>query len=513
MVWVVFLSKLSSNFSLDPFRTQFFLHSLSCSYLVSIGEIIHFDNDKLRNLVVINPRWMLVDVLGILLAPETKFPQRCLKDIQHGMIQEKDLVAQLKLGDGIGQHVVQYLESMMLCHRYVKERGNEDGEGESESESAREGVAAAVGEKGDKLLFPAMLRDSYPEHMWTNRTVSIAGGTAAAAGAASFIHLGCRFECKHEYHLFSAGFFPRIQVVAHTVLVGKPKLWQGGLTGSFYGGVDLAVTIEVDNRAIDMRVRAIGTDGDTRRRCAESLHRFCELVRQTCEQSCEGVVLRQLALSPRELAITDLYKPVAAYDMEALLSCKEEYMAPTLPSDTGFAERVADVLGTAVNQRVYLRKLDWASETPERQQWDIFISYDWGTGIEHRQRVKRLALSLKAHGIHVWFDDIEMSKPRTFLQHMAAGIEQSNVVLVCVTSNYVKKVASEDLHDSCQMEFHHAHANKKTMMAVVMEPTMLDIRQWYGPVALCLRNVKYVDMSATDDVDVFLHALEEKRVL
>ena len=50
--------------------------------------------------------------MGVLLAPEAKFPDHCLKDIKQGIVRQGDLVAQLQLDKSVGGNVVLFLESM-----------------------------------------------------------------------------------------------------------------------------------------------------------------------------------------------------------------------------------------------------------------------------------------------------------------------------------------------------------------------------------------------------------------
>src|SRR5690349_2055895 len=72
-------------------------------------------------------------------------------------------------------------------------------------------------------------------------------------------------------------------------------------------------------------------------------------------------------------------------------------------------------------------------------------------------------------------------------QAMTRSIDQSDVVLVFVTNNYMLKCDKDD-NDNCKLEFDYAYVKKQTarMIAVVMEEGLHLTAQWSGPVCAAL---------------------------
>ena len=77
---------------------------------------------------------------------------------------------------------------------------------------------------------------------------------------------------------------------------------------------------------------------------------------------------------------------------------------------------------------------------------------------------------------------------------MAKGIETSDVFLVCVTQNYVKKC--ENRHDNCRREYTYAANQKKKFVYVVMETNMLDTKLWTGTFGIVVEDAKYIDCTS-----------------
>ena len=80
---------------------------------------------------------------------------------------------------------------------------------------------------------------------------------------------------------------------------------------------------------------------------------------------------------------------------------------------------------------------------------------------------------------------------------MCKGIEESDVVVVCITKTYLEKVNGEDENDNCQMEFNYAMTQKTPMVAVVMEAEVREQNTW-KTVGMRLGNVLYHDWSSED---------------
>jgi hypothetical protein len=74
---------------------------------------------------------------------------------------------------------------------------------------------------------------------------------------------------------------------------------------------------------------------------------------------------------------------------------------------------------------------------------DVFISYDWKVdenGRDNKARVANINKALKKANIKTWCDSDRLDLGCNLHDFMARGIENSHVVLVCLTKNYMHKV-------------------------------------------------------------------------
>ena len=144
-------------------------------------------------------------------------------------------------------------------------------------------------------------------------------------------------------------------------------------------------------------------------------------------------------------------------------------------------------------------------------RYHVFISHNWGDAPEYldHQRAKRLNESLKSREFVTWFDEELMTD--MILDKMAKGIEESAVIVVCVTRKYVDKVAQEENpNDNCKAEFNHARRMRQApcMLAVVMEEEMTDQRRWNGSVGLTLGDHLFAKLTCDAD-DEFEQSVDE----
>ena len=78
-------------------------------------------------------------------------------------------------------------------------------------------------------------------------------------------------------------------------------------------------------------------------------------------------------------------------------------------------------------------------------------------------------------------------------QQMADGIQGSGCVVCAITGRYMQKVGGSNDKDNCKLEFGYS-ANTKgpsRMIALPMEPQVLDPKCWTGPVGLVLGSHLY----------------------
>lgn len=104
-----------------------------------------------------------------------------------------------------------------------------------------------------------------------------------------------------------------------------------------------------------------------------------------------------------------------------------------------------------------------SSKTSETHHLNInkptqfFLSHNWGNdnkGRDNHARVAMINENFKRREIATWFDGNEMASD--IQDHMCAGIENTQVVLVFITENYMEKVKSDNLNDNCKLEFKYA---------------------------------------------------------
>lgn len=99
----------------------------------------------------------------------------------------------------------------------------------------------------------------------------------------------------------------------------------------------------------------------------------------------------------------------------------------------------------------------WYTSPIERtKEWDIMISYQH----KHKIKAKRIYNWLKTNGYSVWFDEIEVYCD--IYDRMAEGINNSNVILVCISSYYESSV-------NCERKYKFAQDKKKKIIPLKME--------------------------------------------
>ena len=128
----------------------------------------------------------------------------------------------------------------------------------------------------------------------------------------------------------------------------------------------------------------------------------------------------------------------------------------------------------------------------------LFLSHAWRPLRDGRcAHALALALSfeLEQCGWTVWIDAHDMFG--NVDAAMVRGIDECDAVVVCLTRAYHDKVngavADATTLDNCCKEWKYAHARRKPVVAVVVEPHMRDPSTWTGVVAMQLASSMYVD--------------------
>ena len=115
---------------------------------------------------------------------------------------------------------------------------------------------------------------------------------------------------------------------------------------------------------------------------------------------------------------------------------------------------------------------------------DIFLSHCWkadSIGRNNHTRARQLCTHITNSGLSVWFDEDNM-KHGNIYSAMARGIDDCDVVVVCITRAYIYKVnnglKSMRCIDNCACEWSYSIARRKPIIAAIMEPDMLDTTTW-----------------------------------
>ncbi|GBG34262.1 G8 domain-containing protein DDB_G0286897 [Hondaea fermentalgiana] len=106
-------------------------------------------------------------------------------------------------------------------------------------------------------------------------------------------------------------------------------------------------------------------------------------------------------------------------------------------------------------------------ETRLRTAYDVFLSHSWkvdshdSTFLNHT-RVKDVKESLEEEfKLRCWFDTEDLQGSDMSLW-MADGINESHVVLMCLSPDYMDKIRTHTERNYCKLEYSHAFKHKKT---------------------------------------------------
>jgi hypothetical protein len=176
---------------------------------------------------------------------------------------------------------------------------------------------------------------------------------------------------------------------------------------------------------------------------------------------------------------------------------------------------LVSLCGARFSEDIYLKNKDADGFVSKEiiitlsQQTQCFLSHDWGIDALGRNNHERVAIvneGLKARGIVTWFDAEQMSGD--IVDKMCQGIDNTGIVLVFVTSNYMSKVGGDNDNDNCKLEFNYARRRKVgKMIPIVMEAGVRASGDWTGPVGMALGGKLYADLSEDAKFDAKLDAL------
>ena len=120
----------------------------------------------------------------------------------------------------------------------------------------------------------------------------------------------------------------------------------------------------------------------------------------------------------------------------------------------------------------------------------VMLSYEWRT----QQQVMLLKEELMEQGFTVWMDVDRMMG--STLEAMAAAIEQSDAIIMCVTHRYKESQA-------CRTEAEYAYTKKKPMIPVMLEKNYT-ADGWLG---IIMGSKLYYNMHTIDEMQASLPGL------
>jgi WD40 repeat protein len=178
--------------------------------------------------------------------------------------------------------------------------------------------------------------------------------------------------------------------------------------------------------------------------------------------------------------------------------CKEESPDPFQLDGDGFM--VCPPNNKKAIKAGYADGLNLSGKQQQKQQQTVrvFLSHNWGVDTEQRDnhaRARTINTALKASGIDTWFDEQGDMKGE-IVQAMTNGIDNCDVIVVCVTRAYIDKCKKEGA-DHCKLEFNYAYNRKgpNLMIPLVMEDDCMSPATWDGPVGAILGAKLYLSFS------------------
>lgn len=131
----------------------------------------------------------------------------------------------------------------------------------------------------------------------------------------------------------------------------------------------------------------------------------------------------------------------------------------------------------------------------------LFFSHSWkndNLGRNNHFRVYKIAKILQNLGYSIWIDEDNMIGDIDYC--MCDGIENSQLIIVCLTESYFKKIDETAKNpykrDNCYKEWTYSNARQKMMIPVIMEPSLKNISLWPPSIiSLYFASQLYIDCS------------------
>lgn len=149
---------------------------------------------------------------------------------------------------------------------------------------------------------------------------------------------------------------------------------------------------------------------------------------------------------------------------------------------------------------------------------DIFISHNWGldsVGIDNHKKCKIIADELILRGYSVWFDENDMVK--NIDDKIMEGINNSKIVIVCLTEKYCKKIEDgvryQRINDNCYKEWNYTLLKSKKIIPIIMEKDLMN-KPASQIIQMYINSIFYIDMSESinENIELLCKDLKEYKI-
>jgi hypothetical protein len=136
----------------------------------------------------------------------------------------------------------------------------------------------------------------------------------------------------------------------------------------------------------------------------------------------------------------------------------------------------------------------------EKRKNKVFLSHSWTTdndGRDNHKRICQLNKLLNDAGVETWFDETCLSGH--IVQSMCQGIDESDIVIVCICREYINKCVNNE-NNNCKLELDYSYDRKGgcNLIPIIMEPDCQNTKSWNGPVGAYLGQHLYISFIEDD---------------
>ena len=217
-----------------------------------------------------------------------------------------------------------------------------------------------------------------------------------------------------------------------------------------------------------------------------------------------GSLRASLKLKLKEDERRNIYREITVTSASGTASPTSTSIAPQPISSTstggagGVGEGASAAALTTTSGGVSRAPLPPVPAMRNGHRFHVFLSHDWGHGERNHKTVSRVNKKLQDLGLTTWFDEDKERMVGNCKDAMENGINESVIVAVFITMNYIEKVKGGNMGDNCCYEFETALGRKgrkgsQSMIPIVMESSCKDNENW-GSTVRALRNQMYIEM-------------------